>query len=34
MYEENLMRRLTGLLYLDKKKVGDIKEKVKKVKKK
>ncbi len=30
MYEENLMRRLTGLLYLNKKKVGDIKEKVKK----
>ena len=29
MYEENLMRRLTGLLYLDKKKVGDIKERVK-----
>ena len=30
MYESNLMRRLTGLLYLDKKMVGDIKEKVKK----
>ena len=30
MYETNLMRRLTGLLYLDKKIVGDIKEKVKK----
>ena len=30
MYEENLMRRLTGLLYLNKKKVGDIKERVKK----
>tara|TARA_Y100001970_G_scaffold177145_1_gene215849 strand:- start:29 stop:454 length:426 start_codon:yes stop_codon:yes gene_type:complete len=29
MYEENLMRRLTGLLYFDKKKVGDIKERVK-----
>ena len=29
MYEESLMRRLTGLLYLDKKKVGDIKAKVK-----
>ena len=29
MYEDNLMRRLTGLLYLDKKMVGDIKEKVK-----
>ena len=28
MYEENLMRRLTGLLYLNKKKVGDIKERV------
>ena len=30
MYEANLMRRLTGLLYLDNKMVGDIKEKVKK----
>jgi|TARA_B110000881_G_scaffold206665_1_gene210191 uncharacterized tellurite resistance protein B-like protein len=30
MYESNLMRRLTGLLYLDKKMVGDIKEKIKK----
>ena len=30
MYESNLMRRLTGLLYLDKKIVGDIKEKIKK----
>ena len=29
MYETNLMRRLAGLLYLDKKIVGDIKEKVK-----
>tara|TARA_Y100000590_G_scaffold317379_1_gene359048 strand:- start:315 stop:737 length:423 start_codon:yes stop_codon:yes gene_type:complete len=29
MYEDNLMRRLTGLLYLDKKVVGDIKEKIK-----
>ena len=29
MYEDNLMRRLTGLLYLDKKMVGDIKEKIK-----
>ena len=29
MYEENLMRRLTGLLYLNKKKVVDIKERVK-----
>ena len=28
MYETNLMRRLTGLLYLDNKVVGDIKEKV------
>ena len=30
MYEENLMRRLSGLLYLDKKVVGDIKLKVQK----
>ena len=30
IYEANLMRRLTGLLYLDKKMVGDIKEKIKK----
>ena len=30
IYEDNLMRRLTGLLYLDKKIVGDIKEKIKK----
>ena len=30
MFEDNLMRRLTGLLYLDKKMVGDIKEKIKK----
>ena len=30
MYETNLMRRLSGLLYLDNKLVGDIKEKVKK----
>ena len=29
MYETNLMRRLSGLLYLDTKVVGDIKEKVK-----
>ena len=29
MYEANLMRRLTGLLYLDPKEVGDIKEGVK-----
>ena len=28
MYEANLMRRLTGLLYLDPKEVGDIKEKI------
>ena len=30
MYETNLMRRLSGLLYLNPKIVGDIKEKVKK----
>ena len=30
MYESNLMRRLAGLLYLDNKMVGDIKEKIKK----
>ena len=29
MYESNFMRRLTGLLYLDNKIVGDIKEKIK-----
>ena len=29
MYENNLMRRLSGLLYLDSKVVGDIKEKIK-----
>tara|TARA_B100001939_G_scaffold305813_1_gene284990 strand:+ start:58 stop:480 length:423 start_codon:yes stop_codon:yes gene_type:complete len=29
MYETNLMRRLSGLLYLDPKTVGDIKEKIK-----
>ena len=29
IYESNLMRRLTGLLYLDKKIVGDLKEKAK-----
>tara|TARA_Y100001970_G_scaffold196503_1_gene238938 strand:- start:324 stop:746 length:423 start_codon:yes stop_codon:yes gene_type:complete len=34
MYEESLMRRLSGLLYLDKKKVGDLKEKIKKSSKK
>jgi len=30
IYESNLMRRLSGLLYLDNKMVGDIKEKTKK----
>ncbi|MDA9709711.1 TerB family tellurite resistance protein [Candidatus Pelagibacter sp.] len=30
MYEANLMRRLAGLIYLDNKIVGDIKEKIKK----
>ena len=30
VYESNLMRRLSGLLYLDNKLVGDIKEKIKK----
>jgi uncharacterized tellurite resistance protein B-like protein len=30
MYESNLMRRLSGLLYLNNKMVGDIKEKIKK----
>ena len=30
MYEANLMRRLSGLLYLENKIVGDIKEKIKK----
>jgi len=29
MYESNLMRRLSGLLYLDNKTVGDIKKKIK-----
>ena len=29
IYETNLMRRLSGLLYLDSKIVGDIKEKMK-----
>ena len=29
MYETNLMRRLAGLLYIDKKTMGDIKERVK-----
>ena len=30
MYETNLMRRLSGLLYMDNKVMGDIKEKIKK----
>ena len=30
IYETNLMRRLTGLLYIDNKLMGDIKEKIKK----
>tara|TARA_B100001250_G_scaffold341422_1_gene309411 strand:+ start:1416 stop:1832 length:417 start_codon:yes stop_codon:yes gene_type:complete len=30
MYESSLMRKLSGLLYLDNKMVGDLKEKVKK----
>ena len=29
-YETNLMRRLAGLLYIDNKIMGDIKEKIKK----
>ncbi len=29
MYESNLMRRISGLLYLDNKLVGDLKEKIK-----
>ena len=29
MYESNLMRRLAGLLYLDNKLIGNIKEKIK-----
>ena len=33
MYETNLMRRLSGLLYLDPKIVGDIKEKIRQKKK-
>ena len=32
MYETNLMRRLSGLLYLDPKIVGDIKDKIEKKK--
>ena len=30
IYETNLMRRLAGLLYIDSKLMGDIKEKIKK----
>ena len=30
IYETNLMRRLAGLLYIDNKTMGDIKEKIKK----
>ena len=30
IYETSLMRRLTGLLYIDSKVMGDIKEKIKK----
>ena len=30
IYETNLMRRLAGLLYVDNKTMGDIKEKIKK----
>ena len=30
IYENNLMRRLTGLLYIDSKLMGDIKERIKK----
>ena len=29
VYESNLMRRLAGLLYIDNKTMGDIKEKIK-----
>ena len=32
LYETNLMRRLTGLLYIDSKTMGDIKDKIKKEK--
>ena len=32
IYETNLMRRLAGLLYIDNKTMGDIKEKIKKEK--
>ena len=31
IYETNLMRRLAGLLYIDNKTMGDIKEKIKKI---
>tara|TARA_B100000900_G_C20364167_1_gene627599 strand:+ start:286 stop:699 length:414 start_codon:yes stop_codon:yes gene_type:complete len=31
IYETNLMRRLSGLLYIDSKTMGDIKEKIKKI---
>ena len=34
MYETNLMRRLTGLLYIDPKIMGDLKEKIKRENKK
>ena len=30
IYETNLMRRLAGLLYIDSKTIGDIKDKIKK----
>ena len=30
MYETNLMRRLAGLLYIDNKTIGDIKDRIKK----
>ena len=30
MYEANLMRRLSGLLYIDAKIMGELKEKIKK----
>ncbi len=33
IYETNLMRRLAGLLYIDNKTMGDIKEKIKKISK-
>jgi uncharacterized tellurite resistance protein B-like protein len=32
IYETNLMRRLTGLLYIDSSTMGDIKDKIKKEK--